>query len=132
MGAVEWIFNAIKTGISAVLNFIKFLFEWDDIKRTKNVMHLVTKLYLENQVVELKDEIQGAKFKFDNHIDAFGQKVSAWAGIDWASMGDIAQKPAGSSTSDPMSGQTAASQLFSNHFKDNAGSLTVKGDTPST
>lgn len=53
VGALEWVFNAINTTIEKLIAFVKFLFEWDDIRRTKEVLRNMTELYLKDQVESL-------------------------------------------------------------------------------
>jgi phage-related protein len=50
VGAAQWVFNAIKTGIDKIIQYVKFLFDWADIRRTKNVTHNLVKRYLKHQV----------------------------------------------------------------------------------
>ncbi|KAJ2995714.1 hypothetical protein NUW58_g1195 [Xylaria curta] len=119
VGALEWIFNVIKTAIEQLIAFVKFLFEWDDIRRTKDVLHNVTKLYLKDQV----DGLGGIKTLFDNEIVEVEKTLSEWAGLgDWAPL----SKPPSSSAVSPAKDQTASSMSFANHFKNNFGSLVVK------
>ncbi|KAK4460579.1 hypothetical protein QBC42DRAFT_332263, partial [Cladorrhinum samala] len=128
IGAVEWVFNAVKTAIEDVVRFVEFLFEWDDIRRTKDVMHNVVKLYLQNQV----DSLPAAKLAFNNQIAAAEQAINTWAGIsDWPSLiGDPASKPCAGTASNPTKGQTPGSRLLTSHFQNNASNLTITGDQP--
>ena len=127
VGAVEWVFHGIKTAIEDIIHFIEFLFEWDDIRRTKDVIHNVVKLFLQDQI----DGIPRAKAAFDGQITAVEQTVNEWAGItDWSSLGDTAAKPATNSTSNPAKGQTSGSQLLSGHLRDNAGDLSIVDNEP--
>jgi len=126
VGAAVWIFNAVKTGIKHIIDFVAFLFEWDDIQRTKEVMHNVTKQYLEYQV----GQISVAREKLDDNIEQVEKTISAWAGMDWQSLGDSANKPVADDGSDPNRDHTAGSQLLSNHFRDNVKDLTLKGSEP--
>lgn len=128
VGAVEWVFKAIKTAIEDIINFIKFLFEWDDIRRTKDVLHNLIKRYLEGQV----NDIQTAKQAFDTMIGDVESTVSEWAGVtDWSGIGTAASKPASGSASNPMQNQTSASQHFSHHFQNNASNVTIISGAPS-
>lgn len=128
IGAVEWVFNAVKTAIEDIVRFVEFLFEWDDIRRTKDVMHNVVKQYLQNQV----DSLPAAKLAFNNQIAAAEQAVNTWAGIsDWSSLlGDPASKPCAGTASNPTKGQTPGSRLLTSHFQNNASNLTIAGDQP--
>ncbi|TVY78456.1 hypothetical protein LSUE1_G006517 [Lachnellula suecica] len=127
VGALEWVFDAIKTGIEEIIHFVEFLFEWDDITRTKDVMHNVVKLYMQDKVSDLGI----AKQAFDQQVGAVEQSLNHWAGItDWSPLGDPAGKPATNSTSNPAKGQTSGSQLFSSAFKNHASDLSITGGEP--
>ena len=127
-GAVVWVFNAIKTAIKDIIAFIKFLFEWADIKRTKEVLHNLTKAYLQGQVVGIKT----IQHEFDTMITGVEKSVNKWAGIkDWSGLGEAETKPASGSASNPMKNQTSGSQHLSHHFQNNARNLTIKSGAPS-
>ncbi|KAI1313281.1 hypothetical protein F5Y03DRAFT_406560 [Xylaria venustula] len=128
VGAVTWIFNAISTKIDDLIRYVEFLFDWDDIRRTKDVIHNVVKLYLVDQI----ERVKSTRDVFDQQIGSAKQVISQWAGItDWSSLGEIATKPASKSASNPAEGQTSGSQLLSDHFRDNAKDLTVLSQEPS-
>ncbi|KAB8212011.1 hypothetical protein BDV34DRAFT_184546 [Aspergillus parasiticus] len=127
VGAVEWVFNAIKTAIEDIVRFVEFLFEWDDIRRTKDVMHNVVRLWLRHQV----DGIPGAKAAFDREIISVEKTLNQWTGItDWGSLGPAAEKTASSSASNPAEGQTSGSQLLAGHFRTHVSELRILGDSP--
>lgn len=120
VGAVEWVFNAVKTAIKDIIKFVEFLFEWDDIKRTKNVLHNLTKLFLNHQV----DEIQEVKREFDKMITSAKQAVNGWAGIsDLPGLGSEGTATV-NSKSTPSAGQSSPSSLLSYHFQNNAQNAT--------
>ncbi|KAK4206524.1 hypothetical protein QBC37DRAFT_488087 [Rhypophila decipiens] len=129
VGAVKWVFDAVKTAIEDVIRFVEFLLEWDDIRRTKEVMHNVILLYLRKEVSGLAT----AKVAFDNQIAAAEEALNSWAGIsDWPSLlGESASKPCAGSASNPMKGQTPGSLLLAHHYQHNAGRLSItSGDGP--
>lgn len=128
VGAVEWVFNAIKTGIEDVIHFLEFLFEWDDIRCTKDVMHHVAKLWLQDQV----DNIPRAQQAIDGVIADVEKKINEWAGItDWSSgLGDVASKPASSSSSNLQKNQSSGSRLLADKYRDHATQLQILGDSP--
>lgn len=123
-GAIEWIFNAIKTTIEDLIPFIQFLFEWNDISRTKHVMANIARLYVQAQV----EAIPEARMSFDAGIASLKESLAAWATTDYSALGDAASKPASSSASNPSKGQTSGSQLLAHHFRNNAENLTIQGD----
>jgi hypothetical protein len=122
VGALEWIFNAIKTVIETLIEFVKFLFAWDDITRTKDVLHNVSRLYLKHQIDGLGD----VKTLFDNEIVEVEKTLSQWAGLgDWTPLGNVASNPPGISPTSLTKNQTASSMSFANHFKSSFGQLAV-------
>ncbi|KAI1823536.1 hypothetical protein F4861DRAFT_549638 [Xylaria intraflava] len=122
VGALEWIFDVIKTAVEKLIDFVKFLFAWDDITRTKDVLYNISKLYLTNQVSTLGE----IKTLFDNQIVDVENTLSQWAGLgDWTPLGDVASNKPAISATDPVKDQTASSMSFANHFKNNFGQLTV-------
>ncbi|KAF7561512.1 hypothetical protein G7046_g2635 [Stylonectria norvegica] len=127
VGAIEWVFDAIKTAIEDLIRYIEFLFEWDDIRRTKDVLHNVSKLYLQHQV----DELDNVRTEFNGQIAAAEQTLNQWAGItDWSPLGDVAGIAATGSTKNPSEGHTSASLLLAHHYKNNAGDLTIVSGSP--
>lgn len=128
VGAAQWVFDEIETAIEDVIHFLEFLFEWDDIRRTKDVMHNITNLFLQDMVSDMT-KVQNA---FDGQIANVEETVNQWAGIkDWSLLGAPATSLASSSTSNPAGSQTSGSQLLSNHFRDQAGQITVLSGSPS-
>ncbi|KAH7127604.1 hypothetical protein EDB81DRAFT_846434 [Dactylonectria macrodidyma] len=129
VGAVEWVFSTIETGIEDLIQFLEFLFGWDDIARTKDVLYNVTKQWMSSQV----DSIQMAKTAFDDQIANAEKSINQWAGItDWStSLGQVASQPASASDSNPTAGQTSGSQMLLSHYKNNGADLTIMGTPPS-
>ena len=127
VGALEWIFNAIGTGIENLIHFVEFLFEWDDIRRTKDVMNTITRLYL----LDMASAIECAKISFDKQVAATEKTLNAWAGVqDWSRLGSTATTPAITGTSNPAKGQTSGSMLFASHFRNQASQMTTFSDGP--
>lgn len=128
VGAVEWVFNAIKTVIEDIIRFLEFLLEWDDIKRTKEVICHMTKKCFQGQI----DLIPATQKTFDTQISNVEGMIDQWAGVtDWSTrIGEAASKPASSSTSNPTAGQTSGSQTLVNHYKTHKSDLTVTGAPP--
>lgn len=127
VGAAVWLFDQVKTGIDDLIGYVGFLFEWDDIRRTKDVFHNLVRQYLAGGVTQLAT----AKTEFDSVMGSVEQTVATWAGLsDWSALGESAGKPATGSAVNPMGGQTAASQHLNHHFQNNASSISVIGDLP--
>ncbi|KAB8254139.1 hypothetical protein BDV32DRAFT_155499 [Aspergillus pseudonomiae] len=74
VGAIQWRFNIIKTTIEYMMRFVQFLFEWDDISRTKNVMLNIVRLYDRVQV----EVIPEAQRSFDAEIDNLKKSLAQW------------------------------------------------------
>ncbi|UQC79375.1 uncharacterized protein CLUP02_04854 [Colletotrichum lupini] len=123
VGVAEWIFNAIKTGIKKLMSFVEFLYDWDDIERTKDVLCNMTKQWLNNQV----DYLRTAKTEFDVQITHAEKSIEKWAGIkDWgSSLGSKASQPAAASATNPTKGHTSGSQAMMTHFKNHSANMTV-------
>lgn len=118
-GAVQWVFNAIKTGIDDLIAFLEFLFEWQDITRTQRVLTNLSKLWLSQQV----DEILVIKSQFDGMITTAQNAINGWAGIgDWSGLGSAAANPLDASST-PAAQLSAPSTLLSSHFQSNANNL---------
>ncbi|KAM0080372.1 hypothetical protein ACKRZS_007467 [Fusarium odoratissimum] len=127
VGAIEWVFDKIKTGIEKLIRFIEFLFQWDDIKRTKQVTHNLVKYYLFNMV----SSIETAKDSFDECMDGAQKAVAEWAGIkDWVALGDSASKPPSGNATDPTKHQNSGSQMMAGHFRNQADRITIRSGMP--
>ncbi|KAL5584370.1 hypothetical protein FOVSG1_013759 [Fusarium oxysporum f. sp. vasinfectum] len=127
VGAIEWVFDKIKTGIEELIRFIEFLFQWDDIKRTKQVTHNLVKYYLFNML----SSIETAKDSFDECMDGAQKAVAEWAGIkDWVALGDSASKPPSGNATDPTKHQNSGSQMMAGHFRNQADRITIRSRMP--
>ncbi|KAF5687862.1 hypothetical protein FDENT_5152 [Fusarium denticulatum] len=126
VGAVEWVFSAIETGVKDVIRFLELLLDWDDIKRTKQVICNTTQLWLQDQI----DQLPQAKTLLNTQIANLEGKVDNWAGdVTWITqLGQAAQQPLSASTTNPTA--TSGSQVLANHYKNNASGLTVVGTPP--
>ncbi len=127
VGAVEWVFNAIETAIEDLIKYLEFLFGWNDITRTKEVLKNLTQLFVQDQL----DNIKALETLLDGKIDDLEASINAWAGItDWSGLGQAASQPA-SGSSTPSSGSSSSSSFMSHHFQGNAGNV-VQTNPPST
>ncbi len=126
VGAAEWLVKQIAKGVKDIIDFVKFLFAWDDIKRTKEVTHNIILRFLEEQV----EQIPLIRLRIDDEITMMEDQLETWAGIkDWSGPSGNYATPSGGAE-DPHENQTAGSQHFSHHFQNNAGSITIKGSAP--
>ncbi|PYI22685.1 hypothetical protein BO99DRAFT_468445 [Aspergillus violaceofuscus CBS 115571] len=127
VGAVQWVFDKVKTGIEKLIQFVEMLFHWDDIRRCKDVMHNTIKLYLQNEV----EYIRTARDFLDREIGKAQQSLNQWSGItNWSGLGDTSTKVVTASASNPHKDQTSASKFLANHYQNNASQMTVVGDHP--
>ncbi|QPC59453.1 hypothetical protein HYE67_001684 [Fusarium culmorum] len=127
VGALEWVFDKIKTAIQNVIRFVEFLFEWDDITRTKQATYNLVKYYL----LDMTSSIERAKDSFDDCMDGAREAVAEWAGIkDWSTLGDSAGKPPSGNITDPTKYQNSGSQMMAGHFRNQADRITIKSDVP--
>ncbi len=119
MGAVRWVFDIIKTALEDLLKFLSFLFEWNDITRTKEVLKNITKLMIQHEV----DQIEVVRKAFDKEMQELISSIKGWAGIDnWSGLGAAATSPT-SHNSTPTKGVNAPGTLISHHFQNNAGNM---------
>jgi hypothetical protein len=123
VGAVEWLFNAIKTAIEDLIAFLEFLFEWADITRTKKVMKNLATLFLHNQV----DSLPAVKQQFNDAVNDAITAINNWAGMDdLTGLGSAASEPV-NKNSTPSSGSNSSSTYLTHHFQNNAGNISLKG-----
>lgn len=125
MGAVEWVFNCIKTLITDLIKFLEFLFELADIKRTKEVIENMITLFLQYQAAEL----QNAEQQFDTAITGLQSQIASWGSLSWSGLGNAATVPAGNGST-PTVNSNASNTLLSHHFQNNAGSMVVTAPPP--
>ncbi|WP_329116314.1 hypothetical protein [Streptomyces sp. NBC_01465] len=120
VSAAQWLYSQLKTGLADLLDYLKFLFEWNDITRTKNVMAHLTKVYLNYQV----EQIEVVKGEFDHMIASMEQAIGKWAGVGgWAGLGaDGNATPSSKST--PNAQHSAPGWLLAHHYENNGTALT--------
>ncbi|KAF5549127.1 hypothetical protein FMEXI_4469 [Fusarium mexicanum] len=123
VGAVEWVFNAIKTVIQDVIRFLEFLLNWEDITRTKNVICNIAKLFMQGQI----NLMASVKPFFDQEMNGLVTMINKWAGdTSWTgTIGQATTQPLSANCHNPSGGQTSGSQMLSNHYKNNASSITL-------
>lgn len=130
VNAVEWIYNAIKTAITDLLDFLEFLFDIADMKRTKDVVKNLLKLFLQNEV----SQISTYKADFNRLVGGLEKDVNKWAGLnDWSGLGPSATAPT-NKASTPGAHSSAPGTLLSNHYRDNASqtSFTTSPTSPTS
>ncbi|MFH8249075.1 hypothetical protein ACH3VR_01745 [Microbacterium sp. B2969] len=126
--AFKYVFDKIVEVIEDVIDFVKFLFDVEDMKRTKDVFKNVLKLFLYEQV----EQIEVVKGTFDVAANAAIKAIDDWAGIggfDWVDHTKDSKLP------DPSAsafGKTAPETLLSHHYQGNASraDYNPSGSTP--
>jgi hypothetical protein len=120
--AAEWVFAKVVSAVEDLVKYLEYLFEWNDIKRTKEVMKNLTMRFLEAQV----ENILVIKQEIDDKIDEASKAINNWAGIgNFSGLGSEGTATPGAKST-PTAGQSAPGSLLSNHFQTNAQSITQK------
>lgn len=73
--AATWVYEHIKVAIKDVIDFLKFLFDVEDLKRTKAVLKNTTKLFLQHELAQ----IPTWREEFDGMIADAERAVNGWA-----------------------------------------------------
>jgi hypothetical protein len=116
-----WVYNKIKVAVEDVIKYVSFIFDIDDMRRTKEVFKHTIKLYLQHQV----DGIDTFKSKFDALIDEAQAQVSTWAGLapTFSGLGADGNSAVSKSSSYQHSDSATASFLI-HHYQGNAANAT--------
>jgi hypothetical protein len=115
VAAVKWVYEKIKTAIEDLIKFLEFLFMFKDFRRTKDVIHNITRRYLQHEM----DQIPKYKKSFDDNIQQLIKTISDWAGLaDGTDLGDAGKEPV-RKNSKPAEGQSAPGSLLSSHYANN-------------
>lgn len=77
VGAFEWLYNMIETGIEDLIKFLEFLFGWQDILTTHNVMKNVFLQFAQQNINSLSDY----KTDITNAFQSLQTAIDGWAGI---------------------------------------------------
>lgn len=127
VSAIQTVYNAIVKAIEDLIDFLKYLFELDDIERTKNVIENIAKLFLQHQV----DQIEVIKKEFNGMIDDAEKAINNWAGRgDLDGLGTEGTTPINQS-SKPANNNSAPGALLSYHYQHNARNATMSVAPPS-
>lgn len=123
--AFKYVFDKIVEFIGDVIDFVKFLFDIDDMIRTKAVLKNLLQLFLYDQV----EQIPAAKKLFDSVTEEAVKIIEDWAGLNdtkWIGAAEQA-KP------DPdkaILGKSAPETLLQHHFEGNASGSAIESSTP--
>lgn len=125
VSAIRWVFDKIVEAIGDLIEFLRFLFEWDDFRRTKEVVKNVTRVFLDHQC----DQLSVVRQDFDTTMETIIQALEHWAGVDaLPGLGDAGTGRIGSQgTAD---GPNAPGSLLSHHFQGNVRDGSHAGDPP--
>ena len=115
VAAATWVYNQIKIAVEDVIKFLEFLFGWQDILVTHNVLKNLM-LCLGRQVI---DDIQTTKAKAAGVFQQLQSELNKWADIP-----DFPQTAATANAANPPLAQqnSAPSQLGMHHFQGNCAS----------
>ncbi len=114
VSAVRWVFDKIVTAVKDLVEFLQYLFEWDDFKRTKDVIHNVSALFMSHQV----DQIPVVKKEFDASIESAIKEIDHWAGIkSYIGLGGDGSERMSSKGKEE--GPDAPGSLLMHHFQGN-------------
>lgn len=78
MRTIEIVFKAIKTFVLDVIDFLRHIFEWEDIIRTRDVFKKFILIHLRDTV----DRIEGLKENIANFMNNLKSFIDEWAEID--------------------------------------------------
>ena len=128
-GALEQIFKAIKTAVEDVIDYLKFLFDWDDFVRTKDVFKQLLLMHFGlviDQVAEFKEDFNALITKMKHSVDD-------WAGIkhdNWQPGVNHNDKPMGflRTLFDYSDAFSSPGMFLFNHFTDNVQHAKSKSD----
>jgi len=121
--AVVWVFNTIKTAIEDLIKFLQFLFGWQDILTTHQVMKNVIIQFSQQSIDNLVVYKDGLAEMFQSLQSNINQ---------WAEIPDFNETPASVTTSNPpLAGQNSSpSNLGIYHFQGNVQNATSAVDPP--
>jgi len=113
-----WVYSKIKVAVEDVIKYLSYIFDIDDMRRTKDVFKHTVKLYLNHQV----ENIDAFKRQFDKAIDDAQKEVRSWAGLSpsWSGLGAEGNASIGQ-TSSYQHSDSAAGSFLTHHYQGNAG-----------
>jgi hypothetical protein len=125
VSAIRWVFDKIVEAIGDLIEFLRFLFEWDDFRRTKEVVKNVTRLFLDHQC----DQLSVVRQDFDATMQTIIDALEHWAGVDaLPGLGDAGTGRIGSQGT--ANGPNAPGALLSHHFQGNVQDGSHIGEPP--
>jgi hypothetical protein len=114
--AFKYVFNKIVETIEDIIDFVEYLFEIEDIQRTKNVFQHVTTLYLRDQL----QIIPKLSKDFDAWIDPIVKEINQWANLSDAQFDALKLLPTKlDEMPSEMQPPSATGSFFTYHFVNN-------------
>lgn len=118
VGAIQAVFQAIKTAIDDLIQFVKFLFAWGDIQLTKDVFKNMTLVIIQSAL----DEINTIEDKVDTLLENLKTEIDNWANpianSDDTTLNSI------TSSQDTSQMNSASTTFLQYHFTNNAANAT--------
>jgi hypothetical protein len=122
--AFKYVFNKIVETIEDIIAFVEFLFDVDDLRRTKEVFKHVTTLFLKDQI----DTLSEIRQDFDNWVNARIQEINQWANLkedQYDSINLLTRKPNQMPTESQSA--SASDSFLSYHFLNNLQDASLEG-----
>lgn len=124
--AMQWLYETIKTAVQDLIDFLSFLFEWEDIKRTQKVFRNFARVYLKHHVAQIPQYREDCRQLFQD----FRAAMDSWVGKpDFSGLGDEGRQQV-ASRSTPTSGASAPGSLFAHHYQGNANRAVFRNPQP--
>lgn len=125
VGCIQAVFNYIKVGIEKIVDFLKFMFDWDDVLKTKDVSKKLFNLGLD----KLGESANGIKDTVQDFIDEITKNIDAWANI--THIDEFGDKTINQISKENNKADTSSvtNSFLLDHFTDNCGNMEIKSDT---
>ena len=115
---IEIIWNAIKVTMKTIIEFVKFMFNWDDIKKTADVISHLFNLQLDNFSLNIE---QGRE-KIKQFADEITEIIKKWADIDHIDGVNSNSICDMSNSESQMTSSSVQKSYLTDYFTDNIGS----------
>lgn len=125
--AVEFVFNKIEVAFEDLIKWLGFIFSWNDIVRTHNVLKNVISTYLNQAIANLKGYPDQIKNTFAD-IESY---IAVWADIPAnipATLQNSTRGNSNASAPQPSGTNTPQSNWGITHAKSGAGSANISAD----
>ena len=130
-GALEAIWKKFVEGIEDLIHFLEFLFDWNDMVRTKDVMKQCIKIFFHR----IGEDLQTARESLDEDIRGAEDMIREWVGdspsFDLGDSNHSLHATLANST-ESSRGHSAPSKMLQSHFAANVGRSTTTIRDPTT